>query len=259
MISDVIQIKLKAKINQGEQVKMEKIPIYEILDVLYVGELKDIAKELDLDSSGNKQDVIEEIVRNVSSINKLFEILKSEELKAICSTFRLASGTKQDMIRSLLEVTDVETHQKANERIVNENLEPTFGNVYGKLKELTLSTKKIKTEKDAEAEIGDHLSRYFKDVMSQYNLGGYLGLKVDLDINDGNFGVEVKLTDSFFKSTSEIFRLFGQAIYYTKKRYGNNFIVAIAGSVHDLDEPVFREAISFLNSIQIQHIGIPIK
>jgi hypothetical protein len=148
---------------------------------------------------------------------------------------------------------------KDSQPSINETLEPTFENVYEKLKECTLSRKKIKTEKDAENEIGDYLSVYFKDVMSQYNLGGYLGLKVDIDINDGIFGIEVKLTDSFFKSTSEIFRLFGQAVYYTKKRYGKNFIVAIAGSPHDLDEPVFREAIAFLNSIDIQYIAIPIK
>ena len=237
---------------------MRNIPIEDVLDILYVDELKEVVQYLNLNPLGRKKEMIEEIVKTISPINKFFDLLKSEQLKAICSVLGMPPGTKQEMTRGLLEVVNVEGSQIL-QPILNLNLVPTFENVYGKLKEIVLSRKKIRSEKDAESDIRDNLSLCFRDVVPQYNLGGYLGLKVDLDINDGSFGIEVKLTESFFRNTSEIFRVFGQAVYYTKKRYGNRFIVAIVGTTNDLEEPIFREAASFLNSIGIQHIGIPIK
>jgi hypothetical protein len=56
-----------------------------------------------------------------------------------------------------------------------------------------------------------------------------------------------------------LFRVFGQAVYYSKKRYGENFLVAVVGTEYDLDEPVVREAMSFLNSINIKWVGVMMK
>lgn len=84
----------------------------------------------------------------------------------------------------------------------SEYREPTFDNVISTFKGFEIAKKFIKNEKDAEKTILNWLSLYFHDVVPQYNLGGYLGLKIDIDINNGKFGVEVKLAKSFMKNTS---------------------------------------------------------
>jgi hypothetical protein len=235
---------------------MEKKTIASMLDIFYVDELREICRAYDLQAVGNKVELIELIIHNVTPVSKIIEDLRVEELKTICSSLDLKPGSKAQMQKELFEILDLERTGLIKDEVPKEKLEPTADNVISKLKELIIDKRRIKSEKDAEEEIGDHLSMYFRDVMSQYNLPGYLGLKIDLDINDGKFGIEVKLVDSFLKSTSELFRVFGQAVYYTKKRYGENFIVAVVGTPSDLEEPVVREAMSFLNSINIKWIGI---
>lgn len=135
-------------------------------------------------------------------------------------------------------------------------------NVVSNLQHIVLSRRTIKTEKDAEEDISQYLLNYYRDVMNQYSLGGMLGLKIDVDINDGKFGIEIKLADSLLNkpsSSSEIFRMIGQAVYYSKKRYGPNFILAIVGTKDDIDEPVLREAFSFLESINIRIVPVIIE
>lgn len=240
---------------------MEKLSLYEILDMFYLKELKDLANFIGLDSSGNKSDVISTIIQSTNKDNVLylFQNLNVEELKIICDNLDIKPGKKDEMISNILSLIDlnIETPivKKEVERL---NLEATFENVHRALKECVLQKRRIKSEKDAENDIGDFLSIYFRDVVTQYNLGGYLGLKIDLDINNGQFGIEIKFADSFFKNTSEIFRLIGQAVYYSKKRYGENFIIAIAGTEEDIDEPILREAGSFLDSINIKWVGVKI-
>jgi hypothetical protein len=236
---------------------MEKMTITSLLDILYIDELRDICRSYDLRPTGNKPELIQLIVQSVKPVSKIIQDLTAEELKAICSTLDLKSGSKSQMQKELLDIVDLE--KTGAIEAPKEKIEPTIDNVTSKLKDLIIDKRRIKSEKDAEDQIGDFLSLYFRDVMPQYNLGGYLGLKIDLDINDGKFGVEVKLADSFLKSTSELFRVFGQAVYYSKKRYGENFLVAVVGTEYDLDEPVVREAMSFLNSINIKWVGVMMK
>lgn len=241
---------------------MQKISLNEILDVLYLDELKEIANSFNLPQTGNKNEIIKNLIDKVKPYKDLLEAFKVEELKAICEDLRLPTGKKSDMIFQLTEIIDenlIGTGHIDKKPIKIEYLEPTIDNVLAKLKDLYLSKRKVKTEKDAEEEIGLYLSDFFRDVVSQYNLGGYLGLKIDLDIDNGKVGIEVKYADSFFKNTSEIFRLIGQGVYYQRKRYADNFVIAIAGAEEDLDDPVVREALSFLDSINIKCIGIPIK
>ena len=231
---------------------MEKVPIAFILDIFYVEELQDICRSFNLNAAGNKYALIESIIQNVRPVNKIIENLTVEGLKMVCSALKVKTGNKAQMQKILLELLD---HEKTG----LEKLSPTSDNVISKLKECILDKRRIRSEKDAEEQIGNFLSMYFRDVMSQYKLGGYIGLKIDLDINNGEFGVEVKLADSFLNNNSEVFRVFGQAVYYSKKQYGENFLVAVVGTEHDLDEPIVREAMSFLNSISIKWLGVIIR
>ena len=199
------------------------------------------------------------------SKGELFDMFRVEELQFICGNLDLPIGKKAVMIDTVAVAcdetrVDVTTGHALTDRI--NLLDPTMENVVNNLQHIVLSRRTIKTEKDAEEDISQYLLNYYRDVMNQYSLGGMLGLKIDVDINDGKFGIEIKLADSLLNkpsSSSEIFRMIGQAVYYSKKRYGPNFILAIVGTKDDIDEPVLREAFSFLESINIRIVPVIIE
>lgn len=241
---------------------MGKTSLHEILDMLYLDELKEIAYSFGLPQNGSKGQIIQNIIDKVPSHTDLIGLLKADELKAICEKLGIKTGKKDDMVTFVLQAIDGDATAAESVKATAppEYMEATIDNVIAKIRELTIPKRKVKTEKDAENEIGDCLSEFFRAVMSQYNLGGYLGLKIDLDIDNGKVGIETKLASSLLdKNTSEIFRMIGQGVYYQRKRYGDNFVIAVAGTESDLDYPVIREALSFLSSINIKWVGVQIK
>ena len=114
------------------------------------------------------------------------------------------------------------------------------------LNDLELTVNQIKTEKNVERLISEHLLKYFDDVFTQYNVGGYLGLKIDIDIGNGNFGIELKLASSLKKSV-EVQRLLGQTIYYKKRKYDNdNLLILIVGDEKNQRELIIKEVTDFI-------------
>lgn len=233
---------------------MEKVRFREVIEgaPFSLPLLKDIALSLNLTIKGNKQDYIDEIIESIASPEIVIELLKADELKEVCSRFGLKSGTKDLMISQINDRIDIELFKRNISGEPLEDLDQTEENIKTKLAICKLRKKDIGNEKDAEEYIAHHLIQYFPTCSTQHNLGGYLGLKIDLDIGNGNFGIEVKLSESFFKQSSEIFRMIGQAVYYTKRKYGENFILAIAGPKADKQEPKLNEAMKFLSEIGIK-------
>lgn len=110
-------------------------------------------------------------------------------------------------------------------------------------------TVKIKTEADAESIIYGYLKKSFKVVAQQYSLGGFRGHKIDIDIGDGEVGVEVKLAKSLLANVSEIYRCLGQAILYKEKKYDENLIMVIVGT----DDEIKHHEIDELTDILAEH------
>jgi hypothetical protein len=236
---------------------MDRISKGKLLDMFRVEELKELSYNLKLDDRGNKNDLIAALIK--VPVREILELATVEELQFICDNLDLPIGRKAAMIDTVATAcdetrVDVTSGHALTDRV--NLLDPTMENIVNNLRHIVLSRRTIKTEKDAEEDISQYLLNYYRDVMTQYSLGGMLGLKIDVDINDGKFGIEVKLVDSLLKNSSEIFRMIGQAVYYTKKRYGSNLILAIVGTSDDLDEPVVREAFSFLESINIRIVPV---
>lgn len=92
-------------------------------------------------------------------------------------------------------------------------------------------------EKRVENVISKHLDSHFS-VHRQYNIGGYLGLKIDIDLNE-TVGIEIKLAKNL--NTVSIERLLGQVIYYSKRKYNENMIVLIVGNLSDSNTRVMEE------------------
>jgi hypothetical protein len=121
-------------------------------------------------------------------------------------------------------------------------LDDLFNNVSRDSVFETLENFKIKKvdytdEKNIQKVVSDYLDKHFTNkVHREYNVGGFLGLKIDIDINDGKVGVEIKILKNLNSSSYE--RLLGQAIYYKKRKYDERLIILIVGTNSEYKENV---------------------
>jgi len=122
---------------------------------------------------------------------------------------------------------------------------------------LSISPHQVKSEKTVERIIADYLSEYYEDVHCQYNVGGYLGLKIDIDILDGEVGIEIKLASSLCGSAANIQRLIGQAVYYQIRKYDKDLIVLIVGSKKDLESAPLIEVSDILTALGVNIFHLP--
>jgi hypothetical protein len=107
--------------------------------------------------------------------------------------------------------------------------------VFEKLENLQIKKAQYTDEKKVEKIIFDQLEILYKDqVHRQYNIQGYLGLKCDIDLGDGQVGIELKLANQLSNSTN-IERLLGQVLYYSKRTYKENLIVIVVGLEKEYD------------------------
>ncbi len=125
------------------------------------------------------------------------------------------------------------------------------------LRRLTIPHQAARSEKSAESALLSWLEEGgFKGLSTQTYIGGPIGLKIDIDIGDGKTGAEVKLASSLLASAPEIHRLIGQAIYYDRKKYRGNLVVAVAGNPDDLVDQRLCETFLFLEDLGIACVGV---
>lgn len=105
------------------------------------------------------------------------------------------------------------------------------------LEQLRIAQSQYTTEKHVETIIAKSLDPFFS-VHRQYNIGGFLGLKIDIDLNE-TVGLEIKLAKELTTTTIE--RLLGQTIYYSKRKYGSKLIVLIVGTAKEANTRVMEE------------------
>ena len=117
------------------------------------------------------------------------------------------------------------------------------------LNNLIIPKRKLSSEQDLEKFIYDRLSIVFGKVKvyRQYNIGGFLALKSDIDIGNGKVGIELKIANNL--SAADMQRIIGQVTYYKKRFYGDNLLVFIASRT-DIS-PTIRELIEFIEEIGI--------
>jgi len=111
------------------------------------------------------------------------------------------------------------------------------------------------TEKKVEEIIVRKLDEEIGNAHAQYNIGGYLGLRVDIDINDGQVGIELKLAKEL--TTTNIERLFGQVIYYSKRVYKDKLIVVIVGTDKEYTQ-IVKEVEKFIGELQVKFIYLKV-
>ena len=121
------------------------------------------------------------------------------------------------------------------------------------LSRLKITPYQIKSERTVEGLVVDHLKKKYKRVHSQYSVGGNLGLKVDVDVNE-SVGIEIKLAKQIESSTANMMRLFGQAVYYSRRKYGKeNMLVLIVGNEKYKNSERFKELFKYLEKEDISY------
>jgi hypothetical protein len=106
-------------------------------------------------------------------------------------------------------------------------------------------------EKKVEDFICAELDKEIGKAHQQYNIGGYLGLRIDIDMGDGQVGIELKLAKEL--NTTNIERLFGQVIYYSKRVYKDRLIVVIVGTDKEYTN-VVKEVEKFINELGVRFV-----
>ena len=92
-------------------------------------------------------------------------------------------------------------------------------------------------EKAVEKEMVKQMIETFgsENVNSQYAVGGFLNLKCDIDVYDGQCGIELKVAKQLNNATA-LQRVIGQLVYYSQRRYKNTgLILLVVGTQPELN------------------------
>lgn len=139
--------------------------------------------------------------------------------------------------------------EKKNEMIIEYKFDNSVGTVYEILDNMIISSDSTYEEKELETDLVSYLERFYgkENVQRQYNIGGFLGLKTDIDLYNGLIGIELKLYNKL--DSSGLQRLIGQVIYYTKRAYKDQFIVFISGDTNA--DAKLKEIQNFLKELNV--------
>lgn len=94
-----------------------------------------------------------------------------------------------------------------------------------------------KGEKAVEKEMVKQMREHFSGQMiaSQYSVGGFLNLKCDIDVYNGQCGIELKIAKEL-ENAATLQRVLGQVFYYAQRRYKDTgLILLIVGTAAELN------------------------
>jgi hypothetical protein len=232
----------------------------EVFDSFTSQDIASALSYLDQPTVGTKAERVKRLLNGGSPLKELLDAFTAEQLRQACVDLAVPSGRKAEMIdrlAALVQANDGEAPLRTQSLIPPvAKRTATKDDVVSVLRQLRVPRRKARAEAESQDEIASFLSPHFEDVFREYNIGGYFGLRIDLDIGNGKVGVEVKLAEALF-TAGEAHRLIGQAVYYQRRRYGENLNVAVVGSESDLQDPGVRETLSFLTDLGISCVALP--
>ncbi|WP_027003515.1 hypothetical protein [Hugenholtzia roseola] len=125
-------------------------------------------------------------------------------------------------------------------------------NVLRVLENLIIPKRRISEEKEFEKFVHERLTKVFgkERVHRQYSIGGFLALKSDIDVGNGQVGIELKVADNL--SSTDMQRLIGQVVYYKRRFYNNNLILFIASK--NTINPTIKELLGFVDELEVKTV-----
>ena len=149
--------------------------------------------------------------------------------------------------------------QTANS-VISSNSCPDMEEVVSFIKShVTIAKSQYKEEKNVENIIAKQLREKYgaTNVHQQYSVGGYLGLKCDIDLFDSKCcGIELKLAKQLSATSGAAAkeRLIGQAVYYSRRHYKGKLIVLVVGTANEKKDAALSETARFLQELGVHYV-----
>ncbi len=107
-----------------------------------------------------------------------------------------------------------------------------------------------KGEAAVEKEIVKQMREHFgySKVASQRSVGGFLNLKCDIDVGDGQCGIELKVAKEL-ESAHVLQRVLGQVFYYAQRRYKDTGLILLVVGTASALSPKLNELKEYVESI----------
>jgi len=183
-----------------------------------------------------------------SNLDDYFNILKrrrtNKELKLEFSKelYQIFSNDLEGVDYSKTNLSDLDKFENEKEIPI------TPDNVKAALENLVIIKRRLTTESDFEKFVTDQLAMIFgkERVHRQYSVGGFLALKTDIDIGNGQVGIELKISDHL--TASDMQRMIGQVVYYKKRFYNSNLLVYVASK--STINPTTKELKDFIEELE---------
>ncbi|HRK26392.1 MAG TPA: hypothetical protein PK239_03785 [Chitinophagales bacterium] len=204
-------------VDQDQTSEKQIIELLTTIDNLY--------KSRVLTSSDSYRQKLELIISNLDSAlvtlkpKRTYKVLKMELSKDL---YKILKSDIEGVDYSNTNLADLHKFDNDKEIIIN------LDNVKATLENLLVIKRRLNSEVDFEKFVTDQLAMVFgkERVHRQFNIGGFLALKTDIDIGNGQVGIELKIADNL--SATDMQRMIGQVIYYKKRFYNNNLLLFIA-------------------------------
>jgi hypothetical protein len=184
-------------------------------------------------------------VRQGMPATEALEFFSSEALRRVGLRFGVRATQKADLIRGLCEsIAAPVLHQQAGRLDTMDSLRQYVQSLSG-------ARRRLASESDAEVFLASALADRFADVRTQVSVPGHFGHRIDIDIANGRFGVEVKFAPALIESSSEAYRLLGQAFYYDRRRYAGRLLVVVVGPEMFGSHPIIGELFDLLSALGV--------
>jgi hypothetical protein len=235
---------------------LQRLSLGDLLSHMPSNDLSQALARAGLRGGGTKIERVELLrsagVRNRASASQILDYFSAESLRRLATRFGIRAAVKEACIAGLAAALTEPFPPPAR------TVATTIDSIRDFVLSLSGSHRGIASEADAECFLASALSDHFADVRTQSPVPGQFGHRIDIDIQGGRFGVEVKLAAAIIESSSEAYRLLGQAMYYDRRRYSGRLLVVIVGPVILQAHTTILEVGDLLQVMGITSLYLPV-
>jgi len=228
---------------------MPHLSLGDLLDHFPTNDLARALVRAGLPGQGTKIERLERLraaaLKSGSQAGDVLALFSSDALRRVACRLGIRD-TRKDSIVAGLVGSLTEPFPPPQRRLAG-----TLGSVRDFVRSLSGSRRTIGSETDAEWFVASALADHFDAVETQVIVPGNLGHRIDIDILRGRIGVEVKLAEAVVSSSSEAYRLLGQAFYYDRRRYAGRLLVVVVGAEGLRSHPVILELVDLLTALGV--------
>lgn len=230
---------------------MTHLTLGDLLDSFPGPELAKALVRAGLPGSGTRIERVERLraiaARQQVPAAQVLELFGSESLRSIALRYGIRASVKAELISGLSSLLTSAAPA----------VEPgpaTLDSLRRYVQSLAGARRRLASEADAEMFLASALADRFVDVRTQAPVPGHFGHRIDIDIQNGRLGVEVKFAPALLESSSEAYRLLGQAFYYDRRRYAGRLLVVVVGPTEFATHPIIGELADLLGALGVASV-----